>query len=70
MPQLGTSFHTADYGNITGYPDYRRVVTLTYNTPVAGMLKVESTVSWQNVHQGEKSHVMISYLHPDLERSR
>jgi prepilin-type N-terminal cleavage/methylation domain-containing protein len=61
---------TADYGEIVGYPDYRRVVTLTYNAPVAGMLLVESSVFWQNVHQGEKSHTMLAYVHPDLERAQ
>ncbi len=59
---------TADYGTIPDYPDFRRVVTLTYDSPVAGMLRVQSTVFWQDLNQGVKSHEMITYLHPGLEQ--
>jgi type II secretory pathway pseudopilin PulG len=59
---------TADYGAIPDYPGFRRVVTLTYDTPVAGMLRVQSSVFWQDLNQGVKSHEMITYLHPSLEQ--
>jgi prepilin-type N-terminal cleavage/methylation domain-containing protein len=61
---------TADYGQIPGYPEYRRVVTLTYDTPVTGMLTVRTEVFWSNRAQGAKSHAMVTYLHPGLEEGQ
>lgn len=61
---------TADYGVVPSYPDYRRVVTLTYDTPVTGMLRVKSEVFWKNLQQGTKSHAMVTYLHPGLEQGQ
>jgi len=61
---------TADYGQIPGYPEYRRVVTLTYDTPVTGMLTVRTEVFWRNLQQGTKSHAMVTYLHPGLEQGQ
>ena len=58
---------TADYGSIPGYPEFSREVTLNYGVPVAGMLQVVTTVSWQDMHQGEKAHTLITYIHPGLE---
>ena len=58
---------TADYGDISGYPDYRRVVTLVYDVPVAGMLQVILDVTWIDVRQGQKLHRVTTYLHPALE---
>ena len=58
---------TSDYGTIPDYPDFKRVVVLRYDTPVTGMLTVEATVSWQHLNSGEKTHEMITYLHPQLE---
>jgi len=58
---------TTDYGSIPEYPDYRRVVQIEYDTPVAGMMSVETTISWQHVGQIERSHVMVTFLHPGLE---
>jgi len=59
---------TADYGAIPDFPAFRRVVTLTYDVPAAGMLQINSEVFWQDMHQGEKSHEMITYIHPRLEQ--
>jgi len=58
---------TADYGLVPDYPEYKRVVELRYDTPYAGMLTVETTVSWNHLTQGERDHVMITFLHPGLE---
>jgi type II secretory pathway pseudopilin PulG len=58
---------TTNYGGIPAHPEFSRVVTLTYNSPVAGMLRVQATVSWVDKQQGTKSHVIVSYLHPRLE---
>ena len=58
---------TADYGAIPGNPEFRRVLTLNYNVPVAGMLQVVSEVSWEDLMQGEKRHTLITYVHPGLE---
>lgn len=60
---------TTDYGQLPGFPDFRRVVTLTYDVPVAGMLRVQTEVFWQNRQQGVKSHEMVTYLHPALEQA-
>jgi len=62
------STFTADYGSIPDYPEFRRVVTLNYGVPEAGMLQITSEVFWQDMHQGEKSHEMITYIHPGLEQ--
>ncbi len=59
---------TADYGSIPGYPNFRRVLTLEYDTPYAGMLKVTSEVIWQDLKQGEKRHTLITLVHPGLEQ--
>ncbi len=59
---------TTDYGSIPGFPDYKRVVKLTYDVPVTGMLRVETRVYWRNRQQGEKSHEIVTYLHPGLEQ--
>jgi len=59
---------TTDYGNIPDYPGFRRVVTLTYDVPTAGMLEISSEVFWQDLRQGEKSHELITYIHPQLEQ--
>ena len=57
----------ASYGEIPGYPDYRRTVTLDYDVPVRGMLRAQVEVGWWNHGQGqEKIHTMITYLHPAL----
>lgn len=58
----------ADYGSITGHPDFRRVVSLSYNVPVGGMLRAEVSVSWRDSRQQEKTHSVITYLHPTLHR--
>lgn len=55
------------YGTIAEHPHHRRTVELTYDSPIAGMLKVEVTVFWTHTNQGERSHTMIEFLHPDLE---
>jgi prepilin-type N-terminal cleavage/methylation domain-containing protein len=60
---------TTGYGGIPAHPEFSRVVTLTYNSPVAGMLRVQTTVSWVDRQQGTKSHVIVTYLHPRLEES-
>lgn len=60
---------TTDYGVISGYPGFRRVVTLDYGVPVTGMLRVETEVSWQELHAGQKTHALITYFHPELEES-
>jgi prepilin-type N-terminal cleavage/methylation domain-containing protein len=57
------------FGEIPGYPEYRRTVTLDYDTPVAGMLRVKVEVAWWSLAQArEKAHAMIVYLHPALEQ--
>lgn len=61
---------TTDFGGIPGYPQYRRVVTLTYDVPVVGMLRVEAELSWRNLQQGLKTHDMVTYLHPGLEQGQ
>jgi len=58
---------TTAYGAIPAHPEFSRVVTLTYNSPVTGMLRVQTTVSWVDRQQGTKTHVMVTYLHPKLE---
>ncbi len=58
---------TADYGDIQDFPHFKRVVVLSYDTPVTGMLKVSAQVSWNHINQGERTHEMITYLHPELE---
>ncbi len=58
---------TAGYGTIPSYPDYKIVTTLSYDVPVSGMLRVQTVVSWTDVAQGQKSHKMVTYLHPALE---
>ena len=59
---------TSDYGSIPDYPEYRRVVTLTYDVPTAGMLQITSEVFWVNMQQGVKSHELNTYVHPRLEQ--
>ena len=59
---------TTDYGRIPGYPQFRRVVTLTYDVPATGMLRVKAELSWNNLQQGNKTHEMVTYLHPGLEQ--
>jgi len=56
----------ADYGQIPDFPDFKRVVVLTYDVPIAGLLTVESTISWQQTVEGERSHQMVAYLDPGL----
>jgi prepilin-type N-terminal cleavage/methylation domain-containing protein len=58
---------TTNYGGIPGHPEFSRVVTLTYDSPVTGMIRVQTTVSWVDVRQGTKSHVIVTYMHPRLE---
>jgi len=58
---------TTAVGAIPGQPQYSRTVTLTYNTPVAAMLKVQVDVSWTNRGQNAvKTHRVITFLYPDL----
>lgn len=57
---------TTGYGAIPDYPDYKRVVQLTYNVPTAGMLKVKTTVTWDHIGQGERSHEMITFIKQGL----
>jgi type II secretory pathway component PulJ len=63
---------TTPVGSIPDYPKFGRSVTLTYDSPVAGMLAVNVTVSWTNIHQNgaTKSHTMITYLEPALEQGQ
>jgi len=57
------------FGQIPGYPEYKRTVTFDYDTPVAGMLRVKVEVGWWSLAQAtEKVHSMIIYLHPALEQ--
>ncbi len=58
---------TSDFGGIPGFPAFRRVVTLEYNVPVAGMLKAKVAVSWVDRSQGLKSHALTTYLHAALD---
>jgi type II secretory pathway pseudopilin PulG len=58
---------TADYGDISEFPRYKRTLELNYDTPVAGVLTIKATVSWTHIGQGERSHTMVAYLHPGLE---
>jgi len=59
---------TSDYGTITGHEHFRRVMTLNYDVPVAGMLQVTTEVTWQDLKEGEKRHTLITYVHPALEQ--
>jgi hypothetical protein len=59
-----------DFGRIPGYPQFRRVVTLTYDVPATGMLRVAAELSWNNLQQGLKTHEMVTYLHPGLEQGQ
>ncbi len=61
------STFTTNYGAIPSHPEFSRVVTLTYNSPVAGMLRVQTTVSWVDRRQGTKTHAIVTYVHPKLE---
>ena len=56
------------YGTIPDYPEFRRVVTLNYDVPTAGMLQITSEVFWEDLLQGEKSHELNTYVHPRLEQ--
>jgi prepilin-type N-terminal cleavage/methylation domain-containing protein len=58
---------TTAYGLVPGHPEFQRVLTLTYDSPVAGMLRVQAVVSWVDTRQGTKSHTIVTYLHPKLE---
>ena len=58
---------TTGYGAIPSHPEFSRVVTLTYNSPVTGMLRVQTAVSWVDRRQGTKTHTMVTYLHPRME---
>ena len=58
---------TTNYGSIPAQPEFSRVVTLTYNSPVAGMLRVRTAVSWVDRRQGTKTHEIVTYVHPKLE---
>ena len=59
----------AGFGQIPGYPEYRRTVTFDYDTPVSGMLRVKVEVAWWSLAQAtEKVHSMIIYMHPALEQ--
>ena len=58
---------SAGYGAIPGQPQFSRTVTLTYNSPVAGLLRVQVDVNW--IHRGQnaqKTHRMITFIHPSL----
>lgn len=58
---------TAGVGTIPGQPQFSRTVTLKYDAPVAGMLKVQVDVSWTNRGQSkQKTHRVITFLEPDL----
>lgn len=61
---------TSDYGSIPGFPTFKRVVMLSYDVPVPGMLRVEAKVYWKDRQQGEKTHEMVTYLHPGLEQGK
>jgi hypothetical protein len=61
------STFTSNYGSIPSHPEFSRVVTLTYNSPVAGMLRVQTTVSWVDRRQGTKTHMIVTYVHPKME---
>lgn len=58
---------TTGYGLIPAHPEFSRVVTLTYDSPVAGMLRVQTAVSWVDRKQATKTHLIVTYLHPRLE---
>ena len=58
---------TADYNEIPGFPQFRRVVTLEYDVPEAGLLKAKVEVYWQDQKQGEKEHALLTFLHPELD---
>jgi prepilin-type N-terminal cleavage/methylation domain-containing protein len=58
----------AGFGQIPGYPEYKRTVTFDYDTPAAGMMRVKVDVAWWSLAQAtEKMHSMVVYLHPALE---
>lgn len=56
----------AGYEEIPGYPQFRRTVTLNYDTPVGGMIQLVVQVYWQDLHHGEKQHQLTTFLHPNL----
>jgi prepilin-type N-terminal cleavage/methylation domain-containing protein len=59
----------AGFGKIPGYPEYRRTISLDYDTPVSGMLRVKVDVAWWSLAEArEKVHSMIVYIHPALEQ--
>ena len=59
---------TANYGDITGFPEFRRRVTLTYDSPTAGLMAAKVEVFWQDQQQGEKQHTLLTFVHRELER--
>jgi len=63
---------TTPVGSIPGYPKFSRTVTLTYDSPVAGMLAVKVDVSWTNLQQNSttKTHTIVTYLEPALEQGQ
>lgn len=60
---------SADYGEIPGFPEFRRTVTLNYDQPEAGLVTARVEVFWQDQQQGEKGHSLLTFLHPDLEQN-
>ena len=59
---------TSEFGTLDGYPGFRRVMTLTYDSPYAGMLQVTVDVTWNDMRQGQKRHTMTTFIHPGLEQ--
>ena len=59
---------TTDYGTLDGYPEFRRVMILTYDSPYAGLLQVTVNVTWIDMRQGQKRHTMTTFVHPGLEQ--
>lgn len=59
---------TTAAGAIPGFPQFSRTVTLTYNSPATGMLKVQVDVGWTNRGQGvQKTHRIVTFIHPALQ---
>ncbi|MEM7245314.1 MAG: hypothetical protein AAF533_08215 [Acidobacteriota bacterium] len=72
-PALGTVWthqYVAAAGTIPGYEEYSRTTRLTYGYPLAAIMRAEVTVTWTNLNQGEKSHQLVTFLHPSIEQAQ
>jgi prepilin-type N-terminal cleavage/methylation domain-containing protein len=59
-PNAQTAAGTQNYGAITNFTGYKRVVTVSNNTPAANMKTVDVTVFWDADTHSVKASTIIS----------